>query len=51
VAAAGDAGVRAGVPLDVLRDPIEPLPTFAEVSVAALEALGERSAAPARATA
>jgi Pyridine nucleotide-disulphide oxidoreductase, dimerisation domain len=31
--------VRAGVPLDVLRDTIQPFPTFSEIYVAALKAL------------
>jgi len=42
--------VRAGVPLDVLRDTIQPFPTFSEVFVFALKALAaavrEPSAAP-----
>ena len=31
--------IRAGVPLDVLRDTIQPFPTFSEIYVAALKAL------------
>jgi dihydrolipoamide dehydrogenase len=37
--------IRAGVPLDVLRDTIQPFPTFSEIYVAALKAL--RSEIPA----
>jgi pyruvate/2-oxoglutarate dehydrogenase complex dihydrolipoamide dehydrogenase (E3) component len=38
--------IRAGVPLDVLRDTIQPFPTFSEIYVAALKALrGEIPAA------
>ena len=33
--------IRAGVPLDVLRDTIQPFPTFSEIFVAALKALRE----------
>jgi pyruvate/2-oxoglutarate dehydrogenase complex dihydrolipoamide dehydrogenase (E3) component len=33
--------IRAGVPLDVLRDTIQPFPTFSEIYVAALKALRE----------
>jgi hypothetical protein len=39
VAAAGDLAIRARVPLDVLRDTIQPFPTFSEIYVAALNAL------------
>jgi pyruvate/2-oxoglutarate dehydrogenase complex dihydrolipoamide dehydrogenase (E3) component len=39
--------IRAQVPLDVLRDVIQPFPTFSEIYVAALKALrGEITAAP-----
>jgi pyruvate/2-oxoglutarate dehydrogenase complex dihydrolipoamide dehydrogenase (E3) component len=39
-------GVRAQVPLEVLRDTIQPFPTFSEIYVAALKALrGETAAA------
>jgi dihydrolipoamide dehydrogenase len=39
--------IRARVPLDVLRDTIQPFPTFSEIYVAALKALhGEITAAP-----
>jgi pyruvate/2-oxoglutarate dehydrogenase complex dihydrolipoamide dehydrogenase (E3) component len=39
--------IRAGVPLEVLRDTIQPFPTFSEIYVAALKALhGEITAAP-----
>jgi dihydrolipoamide dehydrogenase len=31
--------IRAGVPLDVLRDVIQPFPTFSEIYVGALKAL------------
>jgi dihydrolipoamide dehydrogenase len=34
--------IRAHVPLDVLADTIQPFPTFSEIYVAALKALGER---------
>ena len=34
--------IRARVPLDVLRDTIQPFPTFSEIYVAALKALRER---------
>ena len=38
--------IRARVPLDVLRDTIQPFPTFSEIYVAALKALhGEITAA------
>jgi dihydrolipoamide dehydrogenase len=38
--------IRAGVPLDVLRDTIQPFPTFSEIYVAALKTLhGEIAAA------
>ena len=41
--------IRAGVPLDVLRDVIQPFPTFSEIYVAALKALrGEITATAAR---
>jgi len=36
--------IRAHVPLDVLRDTIQPFPTFSEIFVAALKALGDRMA-------
>ena len=39
--------IRARVPLDVLRDTIQPFPTFSEIYVAALKAL-RREIAPAR---
>jgi pyruvate/2-oxoglutarate dehydrogenase complex dihydrolipoamide dehydrogenase (E3) component len=45
--------IRAGVPLDVLRDVIQPFPTFSEIYVAALKALRGHIAAagqPAAAT-
>jgi pyruvate/2-oxoglutarate dehydrogenase complex dihydrolipoamide dehydrogenase (E3) component len=39
--------IRARVPLEVLRDTIQPFPTFSEIYVAALKALhGEITAAP-----
>jgi dihydrolipoamide dehydrogenase len=39
--------IRAHVPLDVLSDTIQPFPTFSEIYVAALKALGaEIAAAP-----
>jgi pyruvate/2-oxoglutarate dehydrogenase complex dihydrolipoamide dehydrogenase (E3) component len=34
--------VRAGIPLDVLRDTIQPFPTFSEIYVAALKALHDQ---------
>jgi dihydrolipoamide dehydrogenase len=37
--------IRAHVPLDVLRDTIQPFPTFSEIYVAALKALGAEVAA------
>jgi pyruvate/2-oxoglutarate dehydrogenase complex dihydrolipoamide dehydrogenase (E3) component len=37
--------IRAGVPLDVLRDVIQPFPTFSEIYVAALKALRGQIAA------
>jgi dihydrolipoamide dehydrogenase len=37
--------IRARVPLDVLRDTIQPFPTFSEIYVAALKALREEVAA------
>jgi len=37
--------IRAGVPLDVLRDTIQPFPTFSEIFVDALHALGAEVAA------
>jgi len=37
--------VRARVPLDVLRDTIQPFPTFSEIYVAALKELHDRMAA------
>ena len=37
--------VRAHVPLDVLGDTIQPFPTFSEIYVAALKALGAEIAA------
>jgi dihydrolipoamide dehydrogenase len=37
--------IRARVPLDVLRDTIQPFPTFSEIYVAALKALRDRIAA------
>ncbi len=37
--------VRAHVPLDVLADTIQPFPTFSEIYVAALKALGEQMGA------
>jgi pyruvate/2-oxoglutarate dehydrogenase complex dihydrolipoamide dehydrogenase (E3) component len=40
--------VRAQVPLDVLRDTIQPFPTFSEIYVGALTALHERIKAAAR---
>ena len=41
--------IRAHVPLDVLRDTIQPFPTFSEIYVAALKALrAEIAAAPSR---
>ncbi|MFZ2015359.1 MAG: NAD(P)/FAD-dependent oxidoreductase [Nocardioides sp.] len=36
--------IRAHVPLDVLRDTIQPFPTFSEIFVAALKALGDEVA-------
>ena len=38
--------IRAHVPLDVLIDTIQPFPTFSEIYVAALKALGAEIAAP-----
>ena len=38
--------IRARVPLDVLRDTIQPFPTFSEIYVAALKALAARSRRP-----
>jgi pyruvate/2-oxoglutarate dehydrogenase complex dihydrolipoamide dehydrogenase (E3) component len=40
--------IRAGVPLDVLRDVIQPFPTFSEIYVAALKALRSHIAAARR---
>jgi pyruvate/2-oxoglutarate dehydrogenase complex dihydrolipoamide dehydrogenase (E3) component len=40
--------IRAGVPLEVLRDTIQPFPTFSEIYVAALKALHGQIAAAAR---
>ena len=41
--------IRAQVPLDVLRDVIQPFPTFSEIYVAALKALrGQITAAAGR---
>ena len=37
--------IRARVPLDVLRDTIQPFPTFSEIYVAALKALRQEIAA------
>jgi pyruvate/2-oxoglutarate dehydrogenase complex dihydrolipoamide dehydrogenase (E3) component len=37
--------IRARVPLDVLRDTIQPFPTFSEIYVAALKALREQISA------
>jgi pyruvate/2-oxoglutarate dehydrogenase complex dihydrolipoamide dehydrogenase (E3) component len=37
-----DGAIRAEVPLEVLRDTIQPFPTFSEVYVAALKALHEQ---------
>ena len=39
--------IRAGIPLDVLRDTIQPFPTFSEIFVAALKALRD-AVSPAR---
>ena len=39
--------IRARVPLEVLRDTIQPFPTFAEIFVEALAGLGARVAAAA----
>ena len=36
--------IRARIPLDVLRDTIQPFPTFSEIFVAALKALGDEVA-------
>ncbi len=38
----GTLAIRAKVPLDVLRDTIQPFPTFSEIYVAALKALHEK---------
>jgi dihydrolipoamide dehydrogenase len=38
--------IRARVPIDVLRDVIQPFPTFSEIYVAALKALHDEIAAP-----
>jgi pyruvate/2-oxoglutarate dehydrogenase complex dihydrolipoamide dehydrogenase (E3) component len=38
--------IRARVPLDVLRDTIQPFPTFSEIYVAALKALHSEIRAP-----
>jgi dihydrolipoamide dehydrogenase len=43
--------IRARVPLDVLRDTIQPFPTFSEIYVAALKDLHEQVAKSARGTA
>jgi pyruvate/2-oxoglutarate dehydrogenase complex dihydrolipoamide dehydrogenase (E3) component len=40
--------IRAGVPLDVLRDVIQPFPTFSEIYVAGLKALRSQIAAAGR---
>jgi dihydrolipoamide dehydrogenase len=40
--------IRARVPLDILRDTIQPFPTFSEIYVATLEALHGEIAAPRR---
>jgi len=40
--------IRARVPLDVLRDVIQPFPTFSEIYVAALKALRSQTAGHAR---
>ena len=40
--------IRARVPLDVLRDVIQPFPTFSEIYVAALKALRSQITGPAR---
>ena len=42
--------IRARVPLDVLRDTIQPFPTFSEIYVAALKALRGAIASAARAS-
>ena len=39
--------IRARVPLDILRDTIQPFPTFSEIYVAGLKALRETIAAAA----
>ena len=41
--------IRAGVPLDVLTDTIQPFPTFSEIYLPALKALRRETAAPAMA--
>jgi pyruvate/2-oxoglutarate dehydrogenase complex dihydrolipoamide dehydrogenase (E3) component len=41
--------IRARVPLDVLRDTIQPFPTFSEIYVTALKALDKVTSAPAHA--
>jgi dihydrolipoamide dehydrogenase len=38
--------IRAGIPLDVLRDTIQPFPTFSEIHAFALKALRAEIAAP-----
>ena len=38
--------IRARVPLEVLRDTIQPFPTFSEIYLAALKALHQEIAAP-----
>jgi hypothetical protein len=40
--------IRARVPLDVLRDVIQPFPTFSEIRAAALKILRNRVAAASR---
>ncbi len=47
VAPAGHLAIRARVPLDVLRDTMQPFPTFSEIYADALKALRAEIAAPA----
>ena len=49
MAPAGDASRPRYVPLEVMRDTIQPFPTFSEIYVAALKALSSEIAAAPRA--
>ena len=44
------SAIRARVPLDVLRDTVQPFPSFSEIFGAALKALRRELAAPRRQT-